>query len=366
MPPIGGGPGVVRNLKLPSAKWRLGVIGRGMSELSTPLCLLDLLRAHCSLPLHWPQPPAEAPHWGEEEGGSDRGGVVWASDAESDGESTQRCLRALGPPKSAFWRARIVAESGRSWDRFYLAHGEGFFLPRSYLERDFPCLRAARHAPLRLLEFGCGTGASLLPLLAALPHLRATGFDLSPHAIALARAHPVALGAGAGRSLFFVGDATDGSVAQQVARAAREGGGGCSGGAFDAVLLLFCLSAIAPELHAAVLQRAAECLRPGGLLLLRDYGAGDEAQTRFGRGAKLDEGGSVMVRRDGTLAAFLDLEEVKRHAAAAGLEETAPVGPQSTTGGSHYLRRLYANRGTAATLRRCFVHATFRLPPLWQ
>ena len=336
-----------------------------MSELSTPLCLLDLLRAHCSLPLHWPQSPEEAPWHEDEEGSGDRGGVVWASDAESDGESTQRCLRALGPPKSAFWRARIVAESGRSWDKFYLAHGEGFFLQRSYLERDFPSLRGARHAPLRLLEFGCGTGASLLPLLAALPHLRATGFDLSPHAISLARAHPVALGVGAGRCLFFVGDATDPdcSVAQQVARAARSSGGS-GGGAFDAVLLLFCLSAIAPELHAAVLQRAAECLRPGGLLLLRDYGAGDEAQTRFGRGAKLDERGSVMVRRDGTLAAFLDLEELRRHAAAAGLEETAPVCHQSTTGGSHYLRRRYTNRGTAATLRRCFVHATFRLPPM--
>jgi methyltransferase-like protein 6 len=313
---------------------------------------------------------------------------VWCSDTEpEDAEGAARCLSTLGPPKTPFWRARIIAESARSWERFYRAHGEGFFLQRSYLERDFPCLRLARARPLALLEFGCGTGASLLPLLAALPHLHATGFDLSRHAIELAQGHPVALGAGAGRCLFFAGDATEGarSVAQQVAQARQQqqqqqqersgssgsdssgsdsSGGG--GGGFDAVLLLFCLSAIAPELHGVVLQRAAECLRPGGVLLLRDYGAGDEAQMRFGRGAKLDTEGSVMVRRDGTLAAFLDLGAVRGHAGAAGLEDTAPpAGCGRAVGGAHYLRRVYGNRSTGQRLRRVFLHATFRKPAVW-
>ncbi len=353
-----------------------------MSELSTPLCLLDLLRAHHHLPLLGgpgdeaallPAAPLPA---GEPAAPPLPQGMVWTSDAESEGdaEDAQRRLAALGPPKSAFWRSRIVAESARSWDRFYRAHGEGFFLLRSYLERDFPCLARARSQPLRLLEFGCGTGASLLPLLAALPRLHATGFDLSAHAIALARGHAVATGAGAGRCLFFAGDATEGarSVAEQVAaaqaaQAAQQGGSGGGGGgssstAFDAVLLLFCLSAIAPELHARVLQRAAECLRPGGLLLLRDYGAGDEAQTRFGRGAKLDAAGATMVRRDGTLAAFLDLRAVSAHAGAAGLEGTAPPAGHGVAGGAHYLRRVYANRATGQRLKRVFVHCTFRKP----
>jgi len=355
-----------------------------MSELSTPLCLLNLLRAHHHLPLLGgpgdeaallPAAPLPA---GEPAAPPLPQGMVWTSDAESEGdaEDAQRRLAALGPPKSAFWRSRIVAESARSWDRFYRAHGEGFFLLRSYLERDFPCLARARSQPLRLLEFGCGTGASLLPLLAALPRLHATGFDLSAHAIALARGHAVATGAGAGRCLFFAGDATEGarSVAEQVAaaqaaQAAQQGGSGGGGGgssstAFDAVLLLFCLSAIAPELHARVLQRAAECLRPGGLLLLRDYGAGDEAQTRFGRGAKLDAAGATMGRRDGTLAAFLALRAVCAHAGAAGLEGTAPPGGRGVAGGAHYLRRVYANRGSGQRLRRVFVHATFRKPVL--
>jgi methyltransferase-like protein 6 len=359
------------------------------SELATHLCLLDLLRLHTFLPLFseepeapLPPPPPPPPPPASGPGATPEPptaqplpplpqGIVWASDTEEaeDGGAAERCLSALGPPKSPFWRAKIIAESSRSWDRFYQAHGEGFFLQRTYLERDFPCLRRARAQPLALLEFGCGTGASLLPLLAALPRLHATGFDLSRHAIELARGHPVALGAGAGRCLFFAGDATDGarSVAQQVALARQEEGqpsSSCgSGGGFDAVLLLFCLSAIAPELHGLVLQRAAECLRPGGLLLLRDYGAGDEAQMRFGRGAKLNAEGSVMVRRDGTLAAFLDLGAVRGHAGAAGLEDTAPPpGHGKATGGAHYLRRLYGNRATGQRLRRVFVHATFRKP----
>jgi methyltransferase-like protein 6 len=334
-----------------------------MSELSTPFCLLDLLRAHCNLPTHSGSVAGLDEEAAEEAAsGGDASGpaMVWEADSEDVDAlaSVSRAISAMGPPKSAFWRARILESSTRSWDRFYHSHNAGFFLPRTYLSRDFPCLQRAATQPLSLLEFGCGTGASLLPLLSALPHLHATGFDLSPHAIALAAAHPVATGLGAGRCLFFAGDATDPgcTVAQQVARAQAQAQHPPAP-LFDAVLLLFCLSAIAPELHAAVLQRASQCLRAGGLLLLRDYGAGDEAQARFGRGAKLDEEGTVMVRRDGTLAAFLDLQLVRRHAAASGLEETPG-------GGSHYLRRLYSNRATGQRLRRVFVHGVFRKPML--
>jgi len=290
--------------------------------------------------------------------------MVWeccdTDEEEGCGTQLESALRALGQGKSQFWRSRIIAHSSKSWETFYKLHGEGFFLPRTYLDRDFPCLQLALHQPFSLLEFGCGTGASLLPLLSRLPLLQTTGFDLSPHAIALARAHST-FRENSHRACFFAGDATaDISVSAQVARAHEEWRaerGWCplhidNRQGFHSVLLLFCLSAIAPELHGKTMTRAAECLRPGGLLLFRDYGEGDEAQARFGKGAKLDDDGAVMVRRDGTLAVFMKLRDLRKHCADAGLVDVT----------SEYLKRKYQNRATGQTLRRKFIHAIFRKP----
>jgi methyltransferase-like protein 6 len=52
-------------------------------------------------------------------------------------------------------------------------------------------------------------------------------------------------------------------------------------GSIDAVLLIFVLSAIGPQHHKPVLLKILKVLRPGGYLLMRDYGAGDLAGQRF-------------------------------------------------------------------------------------
>ncbi len=40
----------------------------------------------------------------------------------------------------------------------------------------------------------------------------------------------------------------------------------------DFVLLLFCLSAVSPELQPEIIRRAVNALKINGQLLLRDYG----------------------------------------------------------------------------------------------
>lgn len=49
----------------------------------------------------------------------------------------------------------------------------------------------------------------------------------------------------------------------------------------DAALLVFTLSALLPHEMPAMLRHATAALRPGGRLLLRDYGRWDMAQLRF-------------------------------------------------------------------------------------
>lgn len=344
-----------------------------------------------------PPPPLPLPL-----SGSDTTSAWWSKggdDAEVRAERLRLAVEKLGPSKSPFWRAKIVEHAAKSWDKFYDAHGSDFFHDRGWLERDFPVLRRASYERLNLLEFGCGTGASFLPLLERLPHLFVTAFDFSARAVALARAHNTYI-SNSHRACAFVGDgAAVSGVATAVAEAYKTLAAQSTlqsppppHNGFDAVLMLYMLSAMPTETHVRIFQNAVDCLRPGGLLLLRDYGEGDEAQTRFGRGAKFDDSGSVMVRRDGTLAAFLRIEDMSRAAAAVGLEETglddivAPstsynnnskddddgnkkriqgereATPAAPSSGINYLLRTYSNRATGEMLQRVWVHGVWRKP----
>lgn len=66
----------------------------------------------------------------------------------------------------------------------------------------------------------------------------------------------------------------------------------------DIASLIFVLSAIHPDKFLQALCSLAAVLKPGGLLVFRDYGLYDMAQLRFGRGNKLGE--NFYVRQDGT------------------------------------------------------------------
>lgn len=73
-------------------------------------------------------------------------------------------------------------------------------------------------------------------------------------------------------------------------------------GSVHLVTLLFVLSAISPDKMAAVVSNLHSVLRPGGQVLLRDYGLFDHAMLRFGRGHKIQE--QFYVRQDGTRAYY--------------------------------------------------------------
>ena len=59
-------------------------------------------------------------------------------------------------------------------------------------------------------------------------------------------------------------------------------------------------------------------MKPGGVLLLRDYAQGDLAERRFAPSAKIEE--HYYVRGDGTLTHFFGVEQMAEEMRAAGMQ----------------------------------------------
>lgn len=59
-------------------------------------------------------------------------------------------------------------------------------------------------------------------------------------------------------------------------------------------------------------------MKPGGIVLLRDYGDGDLTQLRFKNGNKIDDG--FYARSDGTFTVFFTVNDLKEAFERAGFE----------------------------------------------
>ncbi|NXL89843.1 METL2 protein, partial [Alectura lathami] len=194
-------------------------------------------------------------------------------------------------------------------------------------------------ATYRIFEVGCGAGNSVFPILKALSNTPGTFLyccDFATGAVELVKSHSSYNSAWGSA---FVHDVCDDALPYPFPDEI-----------LDVILLVFVLSTIHPDRMQQVVNRLAKLLKPGGMLLFRDYGRYDTAQLRFKKGHCLSE--NFYVRGDGTRVYFFTKEEVRYMFSLAGLTEVQNLVD----------RRLQVNRKKKVKMQRVWLQSKFQKP----
>jgi SAM-dependent methyltransferase len=245
--------------------------------------------------------------------------------------------------------ARIEKDSV-AWDRFYQQHQTRFFKDRHYLTIDFPHEfgnQSASHQEKRCwVEIGCGVGNAMLPLLqdpeeASRPWI-IHGLDFSPTAIQWLQQDTRFQAASAqGRAFAYVCDISQPHAMPQACR-----------GVATVATCFFCLSSLLPADHLTAVQNAVECLRPGGVLIVRDYGRYDAAQLKLAQQRHKQVTTHGYVKQDGTKVYYFSLDDLQSLMEVAGLQLRE----------LDYRRRKCLNRSSQTVRRRVWVQGRFQKP----
>ncbi|CAJ1076234.1 Methyltransferase-like protein 2-A [Xyrichtys novacula] len=206
----------------------------------------------------------------------------------------------------------------------------------SLTDDDFP----GSSATYCILEVGCGVGNTVFPILKTNndPGLFVYCCDFSSTAVELVKTNP---DYDPGRCFAFVHDLSDVEANYPV-----------PDGTLDVIVLIFVLSALHPDKMQESISRLARLLKPGGVMLLRDYGRYDMAQLRFKKGRCLSE--NFYVRGDGTRVYFFTQDELHEMFTKAGLEKVQNLVD----------RRLQVNRGKQLTMYRVWIQCKYRKAPI--
>ena len=266
-------------------------------------------------------------------------------------ERRARCEGDAAPPIAPATAASPLPPAAATWDTFYARHRAAFYPPKRYLRAAFPaigerCADCARRGETALLvEVGCGSGAAVLPLLRTEPALRAVAVDVSSTAVELLRkvvdAEDERNGDAVHHSLTSRLDVSRVDVRTEVLPVADNSA--------DFVLMVFTLSAVEPEQHAAALAEAWRVLRPGGALLFRDFGLYDVKQVKCERRLAPRH---YLVQGTGVQCYFFSTEAIAALCEAAGF----------VTEEAMYCTVRNVNRKTKKHVDRVWLHGVFRKP----
>lgn len=201
--------------------------------------------------------------------------------SEEDQEKLQKQDNRLVTP---FQAQQLEKNAKKNWDLFYKRNETRFFKDRHWTTREFIELVGSAENKRTLLEVGCGVGNLIYPLVEEGMNFFVYACDLSPRAVDFVKSN---VNYDESRMKAFQCDITTENIFTEI-----------SNNSVDIVTLIFVLSAIHPDKFLVTLSNIFKILKPGGLLLLRDYGLYDMAQLRFKPGNKIAE--NFYMRQDGT------------------------------------------------------------------
>ena len=239
-----------------------------------------------------------------------------------------------------FRAQKFIKESKKHWDLFYKRNETKFFKDRHWTTREFQELTESctgQVARKVLLEVGCGVGNFIYPLLEedTTNMFFIYACDLSPRAVEFVKQNPKfdpnSVNA-------FQCDITTPECFHEHVKE----------GSVDIASLIFVLSALEPEKMERAVENVARTLKPGGLLIFRDYAINDMAMFRFKSGTKISD--RMYLRQDGTTSYFFTLKEISDMVQKSGLVVEI----------NNYVERRTVNKKEGLDVPRIFVQGKYR------
>ncbi|KAJ3324396.1 hypothetical protein HDV06_006807 [Boothiomyces sp. JEL0866] len=221
------------------------------------------------------------------------------------------------------------------WNQFYSKNANKFFKDRHWLKIEFPELfeeNAKARLNKTIVELGCGAGNTVFPFLQERPDAFVYAFDYSSEAVNVVKGNELY---DTEKCKAMVYDITSKDILVE-----KE--------SIDVVVCIFVLSAINPRDWKQASENIFNMLKPGGLLLFRDYGRYDLAQLRMKKKRLLDD--NFYCRGDGTRCYFFTNKE---------LTDIFSKFEQIQNGAD---KRLLVNRSKKLKMYRNWVQAKFKKP----
>ncbi|CDH58186.1 trna methyltransferase [Lichtheimia corymbifera JMRC:FSU:9682] len=267
--------------------------------------------------------------------------VEW--DAEQEAYAQAQIARHKGAPVPEEEQDQYHEHAPDYWNKFYEKNENRFFKDRNWLRIEFPEIFNTTHSDAgrqHIFEIGCGAGNTLFPLLqqSQNPDLFVYAADFSSTAVQVVKSNPLY---DTSRANAFVWDLASPTIPEAI-----------EPGSLDIVVLIFVLSALSPEQWEQAIKNIHTMLRPGGLVVFRDYGRYDLAQLRFKERRMLRE--NFYIRGDGTRVYFFTPDEI------AEMFTTQAPGQGFTVEQNAVDRRLIVNRSKKLKMYRVWLQGKFR------
>lgn len=247
------------------------------------------------------------------------------------------------------------------WDEFYKKYNRSFFQERQWISKEYPELLVHTN---KILELGCGTGSTLIPIIKERINSRNNylqdsictgldesvenestdtlllkdrdiskcsnifGVDYSLTAVNLLKEKVPQIS-----SQFASADITqieEVTISNQSIKSV------------DIVLLIYTLSAIHPSSHGSVFRLIHRALKESGVVIFKDYYEMDLTQLRFKEAQVLEK--NFYMRGDNTYVYYFSREEIEKQ--VSGLFKIVKYVEDT---------KLIINRKKQKEMYRCFV-----------